>query len=542
MSVFRFIFKNLDEFRARFFFAFIFALIDGGVTFIIPVLFTEFTRADLTIGKFYHLIFYLVALIFATLILQWFIRKYGETMATQFSHHLRKKYFHRLEEISLQELHKYHSGYILSLVNKVADGMIGIVAFAFWALAHSITTLVLFFIFTARESFLLAIVNTVILFVFLVTSFYLSRAMVVISSDLNIKHATLLGHYADFMANLITVKKLGLLSFVEKKLNYHTDQNYHQIQRLQDFHAKRWLFLHTLFYCAFFITIVFILFGIMRGFYESAILILFVAAYLKIKALVERLSERMRDIFEMKAYLQNLEEVLDNGAMTFGEKLPNTWNEIRFQNIFFQHLGARKTLEVSSFSIKRGEKIGLVGKSGEGKSTFLHLVNNFLKPEKGERCVDENLYENIKPEFFEKNMVMISQEVELFNLSLRENIALGEKIHYKKIEKALDELDLLTWVKGLKDGLDTLVGEKGVRLSAGQKQRVNLIRGLLLDREIYLLDEPSSHLDTVTEKRVFHFLKNHLASKTVILVSHRDSLLELCDRVYSIKNNIFIEQ
>jgi ABC-type bacteriocin/lantibiotic exporter with double-glycine peptidase domain len=138
-------------------------------------------------------------------------------------------------------------------------------------------------------------------------------------------------------------------------------------------------------------------------------------------------------------------------------------------------------------------------------------------------------------------MVAVSQETELFNMTLRENITLGKDVSDANLHEILEQLDLGQWVKSLDHGLDTVVGEKGVKMSAGQRQRVNLIRGLVFGREIVILDEPTSHLDEATEKRVLAYLKKELINKTVIVVSHRDVFREMSNKCYSMKNKILSE-
>lgn len=172
------------------------------------------------------------------------------------------------------------------------------------------------------------------------------------------------------------------------------------------------------------------------------------------------------------------------------------------------------------------------GLSGQGKSTFLNIFANFCNPQQGQRMIDGKPYEYFSRSFFAAHMAMISQEVEMFSLSVRDNIALGETISDEHIIDVLREVDLHEWILGLADGLGTLVGEKGIKLSAGQKQRVNLVRGLLLDRDIFLLDEPTSHLDRETEEKVIQFLEKRLEGKTAVIVSHRPAVQRLCSRFY----------
>lgn len=105
----------------------------------------------------------------------------------------------------------------------------------------------------------------------------------------------------------------------------------------------------------------------------------------------------------------------------------------------------------------------------------------------------------------------------------------------------LEDAGLLEWIHHLEHGLDTLVGEKGVKLSTGQKQRLNMIRGILLDKEIYILDEPTSNLDSQSEERIYSMIQKYLKEKTVIIVTHRMKLTELCEKNYCFKNHVMEE-
>ncbi|OIO15916.1 hypothetical protein COT27_03680 [Candidatus Kuenenbacteria bacterium CG08_land_8_20_14_0_20_37_23] len=411
----------------------------------------------------------------------------------------------------------------------------------FWTFAKSISNMTLFFYFTARESVFIAVINLIVLTIFITISTILSRKMVPIADELNKKRASLLESYTDFMSNILTVKRLGIYSFVENKLFRKTDENYDQIQRLQNFHANRWFFLHTLFSFAFLSTIGFLLFQISKGAISASVLILFIAAYTIVRGNIERLSENFKSLMEMKAYINSLDKIISPSELVNEDKEIQKWEEIKFSKVFFQHPGTEKKISIPNFVIKGGEKICVIGKSGEGKTTFLNLFTNFLKPDKGERLIDGQSYEKMNRKFFQKHITMISQETELFNISLRENITLGQKIEEEAIFDIFDKLDLLSWVRNLEDGLETIVGEKGIKLSAGQKQRINLISGVLLNREIVLLDEPTSHLDSATEKKVIDFLADYLADKTAIIVSHRDALRKICDRCYIIKDNSLTE-
>ena len=139
------------------------------------------------------------------------------------------------------------------------------------------------------------------------------------------------------------------------------------------------------------------------------------------------------------------------------------------------------------------------------------------------------------------DLVFVSQEVELFDLSIRDNLCLGKKIPEEKIIQLLDEAGLMNWYKELPNGLETMVGEKGIKLSAGQKQRLNLIRGILIDKELYFFDEPTSNLDIVSEEKMISMIKKYLNNKTYVIITHRHKITELCNRHYVFEKHMMKE-
>jgi ABC-type transport system involved in cytochrome bd biosynthesis fused ATPase/permease subunit len=192
---------------------------------------------------------------------------------------------------------------------------------------------------------------------------------------------------------------------------------------------------------------------------------------------------------------------------------------------------------IPEFSIKAKQKICIEGKSGQGKSTFLGLLTNALQPPAGERMVDGTSYGSIGRSFFENQIAVVSQEAELFHLSVRDNLALGQRIEDSTLLTYLDEVEMREWFDSLNGGFDSIIGEKGVTLSAGQRQRLNILRAIVLNRSLYVLDEPTSHLDARTEEIVLAFLQKHLAAKAVVIVTHRPALRSISDASYEMKNH-----
>jgi ABC-type bacteriocin/lantibiotic exporter with double-glycine peptidase domain len=537
MNVIKLILRNLDGFRTKFILILIVGGVIGACSFGVVLTLTEFTKQGLTLNKFYHSVPVLLGVYCGYLLFAWIMRKYGEAMAAQFENHIRFKYFRRLETLPAERMVKLHSGYILSLFNQIGAAMYLVLFNSFWSLTAGITQLTLFFIFVSRESWEVAIVNLGVLIVFVSLSTYLAQKMVVVNKELNLKRASLLESYADFITNIFTIKKLAIYAFAEQKLKSKTAENFRQINKVQKQHAKRWFILHSLYASAYMGTVIYFLYLVAQGKESLAVLILFVSVYSSVRYHMERLSETLKVVMETKAYVDNVDALLEGAGQTENAVEEIEWQQITITNAELTYHENQRHIFVPDFYLKKGEIVCVEGVSGQGKTTLLQILVNAYNPQKGERYFGAIPYESLPREFFDRTMVMISQEVELFNISLRDNIMLGQDIPEDRIWEILGQMDLVSWIKNLDNGLDTIVGEKGIRLSAGQKQRINLIRALLLDREIYLLDEPTSHLDVKTEAKVVEFLKNFLQGKTVVIVTHRPELRQICSRSYIFNNH-----
>ena len=166
----------------------------------------------------------------------------------------------------------------------------------------------------------------------------------------------------------------------------------------------------------------------------------------------------------------------------------------------------------------------------------MNILAGIYPLENGSLLIDEKEVKNQK-----LDLVFVSQEVDLFDLSIRDNLCLGKDVPKEKIESLLKDAGLFEWYKSLPDGLDTLVGEKGVKLSAGQKQRLNIIRGILIDKDLYFFDEPTSNLDSISEEKITNMIDKYLNSKTYIIVTHRPRIKELCNKHYVFESHIMKE-
>ncbi len=213
--------------------------------------------------------------------------------------------------------------------------------------------------------------------------------------------------------------------------------------------------------------------------------------------------------------------------------------EISFQNIYFKYQNTdRYVLENAEIVIPKNKSIALIGPSGAGKTTLADIILGILPIENGMIRIDD---QNIQGASINWNGMIgyIPQSIYLMDDTIRKNVAyaIDEKnIDENKVWKALEEAQLKEYVEGLDEGLDTYIGEGGIRLSGGQRQRIGIARVLYDDPEILVFDEATSALDTDTEAAVMEAIDNLNGKKTMIIIAHRLTTIKNCDYVYEVKN------
>jgi ATP-binding cassette subfamily B protein len=217
---------------------------------------------------------------------------------------------------------------------------------------------------------------------------------------------------------------------------------------------------------------------------------------------------------------------------------------IAFSDVSFAHPGNDDSLfENFSLTIKAGERIGLVGHSGSGKTTLTKLLLRFTDIESGSITIDGQDISDVTQESLRKNIAYVPQEPMLFHRSLRENIAYGKPgATDKEILTAAKQANALEFIDKLSDGLNTMVGERGVKLSGGQRQRIVIARAILKNAPILLLDEATSALDSESEKLIQDALEKLMKGRTSIVIAHRLSTIAKLDRIVVLEDGAIREQ
>lgn len=255
---------------------------------------------------------------------------------------------------------------------------------------------------------------------------------------------------------------------------------------------------------------------------------------------LDRLVEDFRDLKTQKSTDNN-----EKSNTNFNNIKINRDSKIIMENIYYKYPNNEKyILEGSNMEIPIGNSIGIVGKSGAGKTTVVDILLGLLKTEKGRILLDGIDIMNNHKEWY-AHIGYIPQSIFILDDSIRANVAFGlpnNEIDENKVWNALKEAQLDEYVKSLPDGINTKIGERGVRISGGQRQRIGIARALYENPEILVFDEATSALDNETETAIMESINSLHGKKTLIIIAHRLQTIQGCDIVYRVENRKIIKE
>ena len=249
-------------------------------------------------------------------------------------------------------------------------------------------------------------------------------------------------------------------------------------------------------------------------------------------ASAEKLIENIDDIDEAFQAVKNSPQTLEI----------QNFEEIVMRDIKFDYEEPHKQIfEKLNFSLKKGECIGIIGTTGIGKSTFVDIFCGLLKQDDGDLLINNKNVNNKNVNW--KNIIgYVPQNYYLLDGTIKENIAFGQNhadINVSKLKEATRSAQLDNLIESLENGYDTKVGERGIKLSGGQRQRLAIARALYFEPQILIFDESTSSLDIETEKNLMETITKFKGAKTMIIISHRPSTLEKCDKIFQIQDYNF---
>ena len=358
------------------------------------------------------------------------------------------------------------------------------------------------------------------------------------------------GAYSDAISNISIVKSFALELYEQSNINNKADATY-QKKKIA------WILMFVSFSVQGIMTmgielvLVYLMIGKWeKGAFNVGEFVLFQSILL---ILVQRLWEfgrNFRNFFTALADASEMADVFINED--FEEDSPTAKaltihsGEIQFNNLNFAYSGNEESsaclFEDFSLTIKAGEKVALVGHSGSGKTSLTKLLFRFFEPQQGEILFDGQNANDFTLESLRNQISLVPQQPELFHRSVRDNIVLDATVSKERLIQASKDSGSLEFIQNLPHKFDTMVGERGVKLSGGEKQRIALARAFLEDAPIVVLDEATSALDSITEKRIQTAIFELIKDKTAIVIAHRLSTILRMDRILVLEAGKIIEQ
>lgn len=263
---------------------------------------------------------------------------------------------------------------------------------------------------------------------------------------------------------------------------------------------------------------------------------------LSVFRLVPAINRLLIGVMKLKLHQHTIEFLHHNKTLnTISHQHPVFFRkEIKAEGLYYKYEDASEALlDNVSFTIKKGELFGITGISGSGKSTLMKMISGLIVPDKGKITVDGVALDKDNTQSWQNQIGFVHQSPFIFNKTLHENISLNTAYDAAKMEQAIHRSGLSRFLEQLPNGLNTLLGEQGSRISEGQKQRIAIARALYKEASVLLFDEATSSLDSTTEDIIIESLQNlKKQDVTIVIIAHRKRIIDLCDTCYHIDQGI----
>lgn len=250
-------------------------------------------------------------------------------------------------------------------------------------------------------------------------------------------------------------------------------------------------------------------------------------------------------IQQTKVSLDRIEKLLNRPVEikqdNKGLKPPEKPDYLCFSNVKFSY-GTKEVLKGVDFTLRPGMIYGFMGGSGGGKTTLVNLLYRLWEPKEGEILLDGVPIQRYNLKAYRKLFSIVPQEHCLLNDTIYQNICWGLKKSKAEVEEVLRAVELTDWIAGLEEGLDTVIGENGVKISGGQKQRIGIARALLSDAPILILDEATSAVDNLTQKRIWEQITPYFKDKIILMIAHRMESIQKADYLYFLGDGVIEEE
>lgn len=522
-----FIFGLLDKQKVAFYMS-LEGILDF-IYYIIPYTFTLLLTIPFTVKKATVVAVIFIGSKFLRCFLLYVLRKYRDSYLYDHSKTQELEYYTKLTQIPVEKLSKYQTGYLESIISKISDLVHDIIGAEYISIIMSYGLL---FYTIYNQSKIIFFISLLCSISCVTLSVYILKKSNEMVDDLYNKEYEYDSKYQDFISNIRTVKSLNNNKYFSNIIYHDGKECYKKNKKYVKFYSIEELLRNILIIIPFALAIVKAVIDLSNGNDTLGLITCYIAVYMEIGWIFDELSNTIVKFFQLRVLQKKcviLFSTLDD------RQIINDFNEIKLKNINIKYKESKFSITIDNMIINKNDKVLITGKSGQGKTSLLNLILGNISCYKGKANID-----NFDLKDYRLDIGVVSQEIELFNMSIKDNLCLDKNIPDKEIISYLKELEL-DEILQFEKGIYTIVGEKGLKLSTGQKRRINILRSYLMNKNIYVLDEPTSNLDKHTEAIVVKFILKYFNNKTLVIATHNKEISKLCNKFYNFTNHKLID-
>ncbi|MGB6220966.1 ABC transporter ATP-binding protein [Haloferula sp.] len=540
--------RRTARYRARAVLVFLLAVIGTALVLVLPAIAKQFT--DVVIGEGRRDLVIPTALIGlgAIVLRQVFLSLRSlaaQSLEAQLVHDLRVELYDKLQRLPVRWFDKNASGEVMS---RVADDVPAMDRVIVEGLDTALAAILQFTLILAAlfwQDWKLALVTIAPLPIIALITYYYSRFSEPRWRESSEASAALHSQLHDSLSG---IRQIKVYTDEPEALNRFEDASHvsrRKYMRVMKGQAIIWPGISMLAECGIIAMVAFGAWRVLNGEITEGVLFYFLFAWGFIFDPISKINPLTQVFNRGLVSAMRVFEILDRpeeSNLVEGLKLESVRGQIEFEKVSFSYDDETPAIEGISFAAAPGQTIALVGPTGAGKSTLLHLLARFYEPSKGCITLDGEPLKNLSKEWLRDHTGYVTQDSFLFNTTLRENLLLArQNASDKELWNALESANAADFVRQLPEGLDTLAGERGIRFSGGEKQRLSIARALLKNPPILLLDEATSALDNETERLVQNALEHLRADRTSFVIAHRLSTVRSADLICVLEGGRLVE-
>ena len=506
------------------------SIIDSLTYFILPFIISIYLNDTSDIDMIKTFVYIFIAFIVVRILGRMYMRGFMDFYLVKVSYIISNNVLRKVFNSDVKLLQLKGSGYVNSAIKRYNRSLDKVIEIIFYNIPDSIIAISIFIYATLTKSITLGLVALITIGITTVIYIYLQKKQEYHMNKYNVEESEYEKHYVDYILNIRTVKLLNIYEYIKRVLDKKTDSALSNSKQKYFIEALKETTANILTFIPIILGIIYAANEFIKGNSGIGLIIFFIMSHGNLRYAIRSIGDVSKALSEYKVAKHNLNECIanidDDGSI-------KQFNKLEIKDLKFKYETSGFEISIDNFKVNIHDKVALIGKSGQGKTTLLNILSKTIKTDS---VYIDDVKSNVNIEYG-----YVTQEAEMFNTSIKHNLCVGKEISDEYILELLGSVMLTHWYDNLKNGLDTEIGEKGLKLSTGQKQRLNLVRAILQDKEIYILDEPTSNLDEHTEQKVIECINKYLGNKTLIIVTHRKKVLELCNKVYEFNNHILGE-